>query len=88
VSDAAAPPDFDADTAVTALGAGRYGATLLERWNIAAGPNGGYLAAIIARAMTDTVDEPGRGLRSLTVHYLARPEFDEVERRPPCPPST
>jgi acyl-CoA thioesterase len=72
-------PDFDADTAVTALGDDRYATTLLDRWNIVAGPNGGYLAALIARAMTETVGEPERGLRSITVHYLARPEFDDVE---------
>ena len=79
MADTDAPPDFDADTAVISLGDGRYGATLLERWNIVAGPNGGYLAAVIARAMTDTVAEPARGLRSLTVHFLTRPAFDEAE---------
>ncbi len=72
-------PDFDADTAVTPLGDNRFGTTLLDTWNIVAGPNGGYLAALIARSMTDTVDDASRGLRSLTVHYLARPEFDDVE---------
>ncbi|MEM7142171.1 MAG: thioesterase family protein [Actinomycetota bacterium] len=72
-------PDFDDDTAVTALGDDRYRTTLLDRWNIVAGPNGGYLAALIARSMTETVDDADRGLRSITVHYLARPEFDEVE---------
>ena len=74
-------PDFDADTAVTALGGGRFGTTLLETWNIVEGPNGGYLAAIIARAMTETVAEASRGLRSLTVHYLTRPEFSDAEVR-------
>ncbi|MEZ5168714.1 MAG: DUF368 domain-containing protein [Acidimicrobiales bacterium] len=54
-------PDFDVDTAVTPLGDGRYSAHLLDRWNIVAGPNGGYLAAILARAMTETVDDPSRG---------------------------
>ena len=72
-------PDFDADTSVTQLDDHRYGTTLLDTWNIVAGPNGGYLAALIARAMTNSVAEPERGLRSLTVHYLARPEFDAVE---------
>lgn len=71
--------DFDADTAVGRIDDGRYRSVLLDRWNIVAGPNGGYLAAIIARAMTEAVADPERGLRSLTVHYLARPEFDEVE---------
>lgn len=72
-------PDFDADTSVAVLGDHRYGTTLLERWNIAAGPNGGYLAALLARAMTHSVDEAARSLRSITVHYLARAAFDDVE---------
>ena len=72
-------PDFDADTTVVPLGDHRYGTTLLDRWNIAAGPNGGYLAALAARAMTHSVDDPERGLRSLTVHFLARPEFTDAE---------
>ena len=29
--------------------------------------------------MTRTVAEPARALRSLTVHFLARPRFDEAE---------
>ncbi len=70
--------DFDADTAVTRLDERRFSSVLLDRWNIVSGPNGGYLAAIIARAMAETVDDPARGLRSLTVHFLARPHFDEV----------
>ena len=53
-------PDFDADTAVTPLGEDRYGVTLLDRWNIVDGPNGGYLAAIMTRAMSETVAEPDR----------------------------
>ena len=72
-------PDFDADTTVVPLGDGRYGTSLLERWDVVAGPNGGYLAALIARAMTTSIAEPSRGLRSITVHFLARPRFDEVE---------
>jgi acyl-CoA thioesterase len=71
--------DFDADTAVTRVDAHRFRSVLLDHWNIVSGPNGGYLAAIIARAMTEAVADTTRGLRSLTVHYLARPEFDEVE---------
>jgi acyl-CoA thioesterase len=76
----AEPPalDFDADTAVTRVDDHLFSSVLLDRWNIVSGPNGGYLAAIIARAMTDSVADPARGLRSLTVHFLARPDFDEV----------
>ena len=37
-----------------------------------AGPNGGYLAAILVRALTAEV--AGRPLRSLTIHYLRAPQ--------------
>jgi acyl-CoA thioesterase len=44
---------------------------------IVRGPNGGYLAAVLLRAMTarvsDLGDEPSRPVRSLTVHYARAP---------------
>ncbi len=72
------PTPFDTDTAVTLTAPGSYTAALAERWNVVLGPNGGYLAAVVARAMTEEVDDPARGLRSITVHYLRRPEFGPV----------
>jgi len=66
---------FDSDTAVERLRDGLYSTELLESWNIVAGPNGGYVAAIIARAMQCEIADPTRTLRSLTVHFLARPQF-------------
>ena len=42
------------------------------------GPNGGYLAAVLLRAMTTRIGdlgaEPERSPRSLTVHYARAPE--------------
>lgn len=64
---------FADDTAVTALGGGRYGATIDRAWWIERGPNGGYLAAIVLRAILDAVDDPARRPRSLTLHYLRPP---------------
>jgi len=66
---------FDSDTAVRSHGDGVYSTELRESWNIVAGPNGGYVAAIIARAMQCEVADPVRTLRSITVHFLTRPEF-------------
>jgi acyl-CoA thioesterase len=65
--------DFQRDTAV-----GRVEGTVFEchlgpDWWVVAGPNGGYLAAIIARALAATAGAGGRPLRSLTVHYLRAP---------------
>ena len=64
---------FARDTAVTAQGDGRYEATIDPSWWIIRGPNGGYLAAIAARAVLAEVAAPGQRLRSLTLHYLRAP---------------
>jgi acyl-CoA thioesterase len=74
---------FDRDTAVAALGGGRYGARMDRAWWIQRGPNGGYVAATIVRAMEAELaaagGADGRQLRSLTVHYLAAPAEGDVE---------
>ena len=41
---------FDVDTAVEALGGGRYTGRIDRSWWIVRGPNGGYVAAIVLRA--------------------------------------
>ena len=64
-------PDFDAETAVVATTPGRYRADLDPSWSVIRGPNGGYVAAIVLRAMLATVDDTDRAPRSLTVHYVA-----------------
>jgi acyl-CoA thioesterase len=65
--------DFDRETAVRPLGDGRYEAQLDRAWWVHRGPNGGYLAAIVLRALTETVGDASRAPRSLTVHYAAPP---------------
>src|SRR5690606_32901731 len=64
---------FARDTAVTGLGAGRYGAHVDEGWWIQRGPNGGYLAAIVLRAILEEAGRPDRRVRSITLHYLRPP---------------
>lgn len=71
--------DFDAETAVVPRGDGRYEAGLDRSWWVHRGPNGGYLAAIVLRALTDTVGDADRSPRSLTVHYAAPPEDGTIE---------
>jgi acyl-CoA thioesterase len=65
---------FDRDTAVTPVGHDAYAATVSPDWRAGVGPHGGYLAAIVLRALTDTVDDPERAARSLTIHYAAPPQ--------------
>jgi acyl-CoA thioesterase len=73
------PSRFVTDTAVTPMGSGLYAARIDTGWWIERGPNGGYVAALILRAVTAEVADPDRRLRSFTVHYLAPPTEGPVE---------
>jgi acyl-CoA thioesterase len=70
---------FDRDTAVHPVDAasGAFEARIDPGWWVVQGPNGGYLAAILLRALAMRV-EAARAPRSLTVHYTARPEAGPV----------
>jgi acyl-CoA thioesterase len=74
---------FDRDTAVSQLPDGTFAATIAPGWRAGRGPHGGYLAAILLRALTAAVDDPertgGRAPRSLTIHYASAPEVGPVE---------
>jgi len=62
---------FDRDTALARVSAGEFEATLDRGWWIVVGPNGGYLAAILLRALCETVGDAERSPRSLTIHYVS-----------------
>jgi hypothetical protein len=70
------PHPFDADTALEETGTGRWRAWAPERWFMARGPNGGYLAAVAARAAEAAA---GRPLRSLTLHFVAAPAVGPID---------
>jgi len=78
---------FDRDTAVTLVEGGTYSACIDRGWWVVRGPNGGYIAAIVQRAVCAAIGEPDRLPRSLTVHYTSPPSEGEalietrVERR-------
>jgi acyl-CoA thioesterase len=71
---------FDRDTAVLRLPAERrlgehrqeasFLAEIAPAWCINGRPHGGYLAAILMRALIATVDDRDRSPRSLTIHFL------------------
>lgn len=71
------PSTFAELTAVTAVGEDEYAATIDPSSWIVRGPNGGFSAALIVRAVEARlarIDEgPVRSLRSLTLHYPAVP---------------
>jgi acyl-CoA thioesterase len=70
-----APPTthFDRATAVEPAGEGVYGAVVDTGWSAPLGPNGGYIAAILVRALEAEVADAERAPRSLTCHYLRPP---------------
>ncbi len=72
-------------TAVTRQDRDRFACVIDPRSWIVRGPNGGYLAALVLRALTERLgDEPGgdeRAPRSLTLHYPAAPVEGPAEVR-------
>jgi acyl-CoA thioesterase len=72
------PTRFDRDTNSRPLGGGVYAARIERAWWVVRGPNGGYVAALLVRALEQAVGDAARPLRSLTVHYLRPPSEGEA----------
>lgn len=66
----AAPGDseFDRDTALTPRAPGEYGIDLSPGWSVMSAVNGGYLLAVVARALSDALPHPHPF--SITAYYL------------------
>src|SRR5262245_48115836 len=64
---------FDTDTGLDRMNSGHYRGRIDRGWWIIAGPNGGYVAAILLRALMLEVNDDARSPRSLTIHYLRPP---------------
>ncbi len=69
------PDRLDLDTRLVAAGPGRFELVrpIDAGWWVVNGPNGGYIAALLQRAMNETVADGERIPRSLTVHYTSPP---------------
>jgi acyl-CoA thioesterase len=72
------PGAFDRDTAVRLEHGSEWESTFAAdvspAWRAGRGPHGGYLAAMLLRALIETVADPARSPRSLTIHYPRAPE--------------
>jgi acyl-CoA thioesterase len=87
VADASAgavgPGPFERDTAVHLQhtdGSHRsFEANVAAGWHAGRGPHGGYLAAMLLRALTESVEDQARSPRSLTIHYLRAPQTGPVQ---------
>jgi acyl-CoA thioesterase len=77
---------FDRDTAVRQVQRSQEGgivraefaAEVSPDWRAGRGPHGGYLAAMLLRALVETVADPLRTPRSLTIHYARAPQAAPV----------
>jgi acyl-CoA thioesterase len=69
---------FERDTAVERRDDGGFTAHAGADWFATRGPNGGYLAAIVLRAMLAEAGDPQRLPRSLTLHYTRPPVAGEL----------
>jgi acyl-CoA thioesterase len=73
-----APTKFDRDTAVWREAESGsetlFGAEVAPDWRAGRGPHGGYLAAMLLRALVESVSDSERAPRSLTIHYARAPE--------------
>jgi acyl-CoA thioesterase len=72
--------DFDRATAIKPVGEGRFAGEVEDGWGAPPGPNGGYLAAILTRALEQVVSPAGdRQLRTLATHYLRPSQPGPIE---------
>ncbi len=62
-----------------APGETRFAAEVASGWRAGRGPHGGYLAAMLLRALIAAVEDPQRTPRSLTIHYTRAPEPGPIE---------
>ncbi len=76
---------FDRDTAVQLAAregdAHTFSASVSPDWRAGRGPHGGYIAAMLLRAMSETVGDAARAPRSLTIHYARAPRPGPVTIR-------
>ncbi|MEA2461772.1 MAG: hypothetical protein QOH90_1949 [Actinomycetota bacterium] len=70
---------FEKGTAVQPVGDGRYRGDVQPGWRVVRGAHGGYISAIILRALTSAQGDPTRTVRSFTTHFLSAPEEGSVD---------
>ena len=73
---------FDDVIAVRPIEDGAFAGEIADGWNTPRGPLGGYIMAIVLRAMQAAVGDDARQPRSFTVHFLRPPHAGPVTVRP------
>ena len=69
--------NFDDAIAVRTVGEGRFAAQIEPGWDVRGNPHGGYLLALVARAMGQVVPQPHP--LSIAATYLAPPQFGPAD---------
>ncbi len=72
---------FDDDTALRPAGEEVWEGEIVAGWETPRGPLGGYVMAIVLRALELAVGDPERSARSATMHFLRVPETGPVTVR-------
>ncbi len=72
---------FERTTALRALGDGVFEADIDDRWQVVRGPHGGYLSAIILKALLEVQPDRDRHVKSFTTHFLAAPNAGPMQVR-------
>lgn len=75
---------FEKASAVEHIGEGRFRAEVDPQWWVIRGPHGGYMTALILRALSELVGETDRPVRSFSTHFVAAPKEGspiEIETR-------
>src|SRR3954468_20241626 len=72
---------FDRDTSVSEVEAGVFEGHVNRDWWIVFGPNGGFLAAMLVKAVGASVGGHARAARCLPIHYTAAPTEGPVRIR-------
>jgi acyl-CoA thioesterase len=72
---------FDEDTALTPAGDGVWNSSIAAGWDTPRGPLGGYVMAIMIRALEAAVGDEKRTARAVTMHFLRVPSAGPVQLR-------
>ena len=75
------PVSFDDDTALRRTEDGVFEGAIADGWWTPRGPLGGYVQAIVLRAMQLAVGDDARQPRSMTMHFLRVPQLGPVTVR-------
>jgi acyl-CoA thioesterase len=75
------PVSFDDDTALRSVGDGVWEGAIVDGWDTPRGPLGGYVMAIVLRALELATGDPERSARAATMHFLRVPQVGEVTVR-------